>query len=37
LYTTPVAKAKMRERRDGPTVRDTLTWFALIFLSGYLV
>jgi len=37
-YATPVAKAKMRElleRRDGPAIRDTLIWFALLILFGW--
>ncbi len=37
-YATPVPKEKMREllkRRDGPAVRDTLLWFALLFIFGY--
>ncbi|HMP75931.1 MAG TPA: NADH:ubiquinone reductase (Na(+)-transporting) subunit F [Kiritimatiellia bacterium] len=32
-YTSPVPKAEMRkllERRDGPAVRDTILWFALL-------
>ena len=36
-YASPVPKDKMREllqRRDGPAVRDTLIWFALIIGSG---
>ena len=36
-YTPPVAKDKMRallQRRDGPAIRDTLIWFALIISSG---
>jgi Na+-transporting NADH:ubiquinone oxidoreductase subunit F len=35
-YTSPVPREKMRElleRRDGPPVRDTLLWFAL--LAGF--
>jgi Na+-transporting NADH:ubiquinone oxidoreductase subunit F len=42
-YTSPVPKAKMRElltRRDGPALRDTLLWFALLIgfgLAGYLL
>ncbi len=42
-YASPVSKAKMRElleRRDGPAIRDTLIWFALLFafgLGGYLL
>ena len=38
-YTTPVPRQKMRElleRRDGPAVRDTLLWFALLVASGAL-
>ena len=37
-YTCPVPKAEMRkllERRDGPALRDTLIWFALLFGSGF--
>jgi MocE subfamily Rieske [2Fe-2S] domain protein len=37
-YATPVSKEKMREllqRRDGPAIRDTLLWFALIISSGW--
>ncbi len=37
-YTTPIPKAKLRallERRDGPAIRDTLLWFALLIGSGY--
>ena len=36
-YASPVPKDKMRElleRRDGPAVRDTLLWFALLFIFG---
>ena len=36
-YATPVPKEQMRallERRDGPAVRDTLLWFALLLASG---
>ena len=35
-YASPIPKEKMREllqRRDGPAVRDTLLWFAL--LAGF--
>ena len=38
-YTTPVPRDEMRAfmvRRDGPAVRDTLLWFALLGGSGYL-
>ena len=37
-YQCPVPRETMRrllERRDGPAVRDTLLWVALIFGSGY--
>ena len=37
-YTCPVPKAEMRkllERRDGPALRDTLIWFALLAGLGY--
>jgi Na+-transporting NADH:ubiquinone oxidoreductase subunit F len=36
-YAPPVAKGQMRallERRDGPAVRDTLLWFALLIFFG---
>jgi MocE subfamily Rieske [2Fe-2S] domain protein len=36
-YASPVAREEMRElleRRDGPAIRDTLLWFALIIGSG---
>ena len=42
-YTTPIPKEKMRElleRRDGPAIRDTLIWFALLFFfatAGFLL
>jgi Na+-transporting NADH:ubiquinone oxidoreductase subunit F len=39
-YKSPVPRAKMVEllvRKDGPAIRDTLIWFALILGSGYLV
>ncbi len=38
-YQTPVPREKMREllvRKNGPAIRDTAIWFALIFGSGYL-
>lgn len=38
-HTSPVAKEAMREllvRRDGPAIRDSILWFAALFLSGYL-
>jgi Na+-transporting NADH:ubiquinone oxidoreductase subunit F len=36
-YASPVPKYKMRElqeRRDGPAIRDSLLWFALLFVFG---
>ena len=36
-YASPVPKDKMRarlERRDGPAIRDTLLWFALLLFFG---
>lgn len=39
-YQSSVSREKMREllvRKNGPAIRDTLLWFALIFGSGYLV
>lgn len=39
-YQSPVDKNKMRNlltRKDGPAIRDTLLWFALIISSGVLV
>ncbi len=36
-YTSPVPKDKMREllqRRDGPGIRDTILWFALLISAG---
>jgi Na+-transporting NADH:ubiquinone oxidoreductase subunit F len=37
-YQTPVPRARLRElleRRDGPAIRDTLLWFALLGLTGW--
>lgn len=37
-YQCPVPRETMRkllERRDGPAIRDTILWFALIFGSAY--
>ncbi len=37
-YTCPVPKSEMRKllvRRDGPAIRDTLIWFALLAGFGY--
>src|SRR5512136_750328 len=36
-YAPPIPKEKMREllkRRDGPALRDTLLWFALLLAFG---
>lgn len=36
-YTSPVPKEQMREllkRRDGPAIRDTILWFAILIGSG---
>ena len=36
-YTSPVPKEQMRElleRRDGPSIRDTLLWFAILIGAG---
>jgi MocE subfamily Rieske [2Fe-2S] domain protein len=38
-YQCPVPRATMRnllERRDGPAIRDTILWFAIILASAYL-
>lgn len=38
-YTSPVDREKLRllmQRRNGPAIRDTLLWFALLGGSGYL-
>src|SRR5262245_37883534 len=38
-YTCPVPRTEMRkllQRRDGPAMRDTLLWFALILGTGVL-
>src|SRR6201999_3407348 len=38
-YQCPVPRETMRkllERRDGPAIRDTLIWFGLLIVSGYL-
>ena len=37
-YQCPVPRETMRkllERRNGPAIRDTIIWFALLFGSGY--
>ena len=36
-YSSPVPREKMREllkRQNGPAIRDTLLWFALLFAAG---
>jgi MocE subfamily Rieske [2Fe-2S] domain protein len=38
-YQSPVPRATLRkllQRRDGPAIRDTIIWFALIFGFGWL-
>lgn len=38
-YTSPVEREELRQlmqRRNGPAIRDTLLWFALLGISGYL-
>ncbi len=38
-YQCPVPRETMRsllQRRDGPAIRDTILWFALIFGAGYM-
>jgi Na+-transporting NADH:ubiquinone oxidoreductase subunit F len=38
-YQCPVPRETMRgllQRRDGPAIRDTFLWFALILLTGWL-
>jgi Na+-transporting NADH:ubiquinone oxidoreductase subunit F len=38
-YQCPVSRETMRsllQRRDGPAIRDTILWFALILGAGYL-
>ncbi len=37
-YQCPVPRETLRQllqRRDGPAIRDTILWFALIFASGF--
>lgn len=37
-YQCPVPRAELRkllERRDGPAIRDTILWFALLGLTGW--
>lgn len=38
-YTSPIPRKRMKElmqRRNGPAIRDTIVWFVLLALSGYL-
>ncbi len=38
-YTSPIPRSRMRQlmqRKDGPAIRDTLIWFALLAVSGAL-
>ena len=38
-YQSPVPRETMRgllQRRDGPAIRDTILWFALILGTGFL-
>ncbi|MCC5836043.1 MAG: NADH:ubiquinone reductase (Na(+)-transporting) subunit F [Opitutales bacterium] len=38
-YQTPVSRSELRkllERKNGPAIRDTFIWFALLFLTGGL-
>src|SRR3974390_1791428 len=38
-YTPPISRAELKElmrREDGPAIRDTLIWFAALFLFGGL-
>ena len=37
-YQSPVPRARLKElmkRRDGPPLRDTILWFALLAVTGY--
>ena len=37
-YQTPLPRAELRkllERRNGPAIRDTILWFAMLFGSAY--
>jgi len=39
-YTSPIPRDQMRElleRKDGPSIRDTIIWFGLIIGSAFLV
>ena len=38
-YACPIPRKRLKElmqRRDGPAIRDTLLWFALLGLTGWL-
>lgn len=38
-YSSPIPRKRLKElmqRRDGPAIRDTLLWFALLGMTGYL-
>ena len=38
-YACPIPRQRLKElmqRRDGPAIRDTLIWFALLIITGYL-
>jgi fatty acid desaturase len=38
-YAAPIPRKRLKElmqRRDGPAIRDTLLWFALLFITGGL-
>ncbi len=38
-YACPISRARLKElmqRRDGPAIRDTVIWFALLGITGYL-
>ena len=37
-YQTPLPRAELRKllvRRDGPAIRDTILWFALLGVTGW--
>jgi fatty acid desaturase len=38
-YASPIPRRRLKElmqRRNGPAIRDTLVWFALLIVTGYL-
>ncbi|NOU64899.1 fatty acid desaturase [Paenibacillus sp. LMG 31461] len=38
-YASPIPRAKMKElmkRKDGPAIRDTIIWFGVLLIFGYL-